>query len=394
MTQYKIYETYRTSTGELRYRGRIHAEGKRHSRSFSTLSDLKLWLGKMEKMKRDIRVGEESYLPTDFGAASRRWFTEHVDIYMAPSMRICNREIFAAQFMPPMGTRDMAEIKADEWETLLATLAIERKWAAATFNRRRALLMSFYNWCVDKEITPQNPLKRIRKRREAEKQPRFLNANELQMFLEVCEVAPHAICFYILANTGMRVSEALGLRWCDVDLGGGWIRIGRIFCKATGRIEERTKGGQTRMIGMNAALKELLLMERQRGYATDSQSLIVAMPGGKSPGLARLRSVFEKNLRGARLTHHGIHDLRHSFASVFMMSGGSLWDLKTILGHSTIDLTERYSHFSPQHLRQQSEQVSFGATKRAEVLPLHRSLKPVCDSLPNFAHDDFKIVNK
>jgi integrase len=208
-----------------------------------------------------------------------------------------------------MGARDITDIKPDEWEAHLATLARERQWAAATFNRRRALLMSFYNWCVDKEITPHNPIKRIRKRRETEKEPRFLTATELQMFLEVCEVAPHAICFYILANTGMRVSEALGLRWCDVDLSGGGIRIGRIFCKATGCIEERTKGGNVRMIGLNAALKELLLGERQRGYATDSQSLIVAMPSGKSPGHARIRNVFEKNLKEARLTHHGIHDL-------------------------------------------------------------------------------------
>ena len=70
-----------------------------------------------------------------------------------------------------------------------------------------------------------------------------------------------------------------------------------------------------------------------------------------------------------------------------MMSGGSLWDLKTILGHSTIDLTERYSHFSPTHLRQQAEQVSFGVLRSADVVAIHKKN-------PFLATDDFKVATK
>jgi len=58
-----------------------------------------------------------------------------------------------------------------------------------------------------------------------------------------------------------------------------------------------------------------------------------------------------------------------------MMSGGSIWDLKTILGHSTIDLTERYAHFSPNHLRQRAEQVSFGVSSNAEVVDFDKLSK-------------------
>ena len=137
-------------------------------------------------------------------------------------MRICNREIFAAQFIPAKGLRDLRDIKTDEWESYLSNLALDRNWAPATFNRRRALLMSFYNWCMEKGLVPDNPLKRVRKRREAQKEPRFLSSAQLQCFLEVCEASPYATCFYILANTGMRISEALGLRWCDVDLMWRW----------------------------------------------------------------------------------------------------------------------------------------------------------------------------
>ena len=45
------------------------------------------------------------------------------------------------------------------------------------------------------------------------------------------------------------------------------------------------------------------------------------------------------------------HDLRHTFASQFVMNGGSIFDLQKILGHTDIKMTMRYSHFSPEHLQ-------------------------------------------
>jgi len=45
------------------------------------------------------------------------------------------------------------------------------------------------------------------------------------------------------------------------------------------------------------------------------------------------------------------HVLRHTFASHFMMNGGNILVLQKILGHSTINMTMRYAHFAPDHLK-------------------------------------------
>lgn len=45
------------------------------------------------------------------------------------------------------------------------------------------------------------------------------------------------------------------------------------------------------------------------------------------------------------------HDLRHSFASNYMMNGGNVFDLQKILGHTDIKMTMRYAHFTPEHLQ-------------------------------------------
>ena len=58
-----------------------------------------------------------------------------------------------------------------------------------------------------------------------------------------------------------------------------------------------------------------------------------------------------RGIVGAPAPRRCAHDLRHSFASHYMMRGGSLYDLKEILGRSDIKMTARYSHLSPSHLR-------------------------------------------
>jgi integrase len=57
------------------------------------------------------------------------------------------------------------------------------------------------------------------------------------------------------------------------------------------------------------------------------------------------------------------HDLRHSFASQFVMANGNIFDLQKILGHTKIDMTMRYSHYSPEHLQKAIKIISFGMMK-------------------------------
>jgi site-specific recombinase XerD len=55
------------------------------------------------------------------------------------------------------------------------------------------------------------------------------------------------------------------------------------------------------------------------------------------------------------------HDLRHTFASHFMMNGGNIYDLQKILGHTSLEMTQRYAHLAPEHVVRASNVVSFGS---------------------------------
>ena len=55
-----------------------------------------------------------------------------------------------------------------------------------------------------------------------------------------------------------------------------------------------------------------------------------------------------------------IHDLRHSFASHFVMNGGSINDLQGMLGHSSPMMTQRYAHLAPGYLESKASVVQIG----------------------------------
>ena len=65
----------------------------------------------------------------------------------------------------------------------------------------------------------------------------------------------------------------------------------------------------------------------------------------------QIRTAFTTAMERAGLEGFRFHDLRHTFASHYMMRGGNLYELKDILGHSDIKMTIRYAHLSPHHLR-------------------------------------------
>ena len=64
------------------------------------------------------------------------------------------------------------------------------------------------------------------------------------------------------------------------------------------------------------------------------------------------------------------HSLRHTFASHYMMSGGNIYDLKKLMGHSDIETTERYAHLAPEHLREKARLVSFQSEQFGNVISI------------------------
>ncbi len=104
-----------------------------------------------------------------------------------------------------------------------------------------------------------------------------------------------------------------------------------------------SKNGQARHVPMDITVRELFCNYPRRSVT----SLIFA--GASGTRLTDIRVGFQNACARAGISDLHFHDLRHTFASQFMMAGGELYVLKEILGHKSINMTQRYSHLSPAY---------------------------------------------
>ena len=135
-------------------------------------------------------------------------------------------------------------------------------------------------------------------------------------------------------NTGIRRGEALALTWKNVNLKTGMLTV-------TGAT---AKSHHTRHIPLNNEARDTLKAWQNQ---TDANGFIFTANNGSQ--LGSVKKSWASILASAKITGFRWHDLRHHFASMLVMAGADLYVVKELLGHSTIAVTERYAHLTPEH---------------------------------------------
>ncbi|MEK6626508.1 MAG: site-specific integrase, partial [Bdellovibrionota bacterium] len=173
-------------------------------------------------------------------------------------------------------------------------------------------------------------------------------------------------------NTGMRRGEIAGLCWDKVSFHTGLIEIARL--RDRNGLGDRTKTFKSRrFIPMNAVARNHLLALKE----STRSNLVATDESGEAFDVNHVYRDLTRFLKLAEIKeHYRFHDLRHTFASHFMMNGGNIYDLQKILGHSSLEMTQRYAHLAPEHLIKASNVVSFGGKVVAQKLAL-QNLAPM-----------------
>lgn len=230
-----------------------------------------------------------------------------------------------------LGDDRIDEIGARQIERFISD-RLERGIGRSTLNRQRATLSRFFSWAIERGYHPgPNPVRQVKKFRESTGRTRYLSEDEYsKLFLAA---AAHLKPILLAAvHTGGRMGELLALRWQDVDLEGGFVTFRK----------ETTKNGRERFVPLSQDLAAHFRSRRR-----PPEGPVFAFRG---EGLKSVRTAFERARRKAGLTGLRFHDLRHTFASWYVQNGGDIKRLKDYLGHSSLSLTERYTHLSTKFL--------------------------------------------
>ena len=234
-------------------------------------------------------------------------------------------------WMRVFGNRSLGEITQAELQDLQARKRQTNK--PATVNRIMCRLRHMLNKAVEWELLDESPMRRLKFLRENNARLRYLSLEECERLIAGC-LAPHLKAIVTVAlHTGMRSGEIRNLNWRDLDFDSGFLII------------RDSKNGEARHVPMDSAVVELF---RNYPRAAGSEFVFTNAAGGR---LGWLQHGFRKALVRAGLTDLHFHDLRHTFASQWMMAGGELYALKDILGHKSISMTQRYAHLSPAYRR-------------------------------------------
>lgn len=325
------------------------------------------------KRRRELKkagIPSSALRTGDKGTTLLEWFRKwsagrHEESY--PANTLLNEEgYFRLHVNPFLGNRTLSSITSEEAEEFFKKLKIRK--SNVTHNRVRAMLHKMYEDARRKKLVDQNPISTIE--RLAEKKPLIANYlerdDDIRALILACdeENAPLGLAVRICLYAGLRSEEVLALQWGDLHFDTSIMIIKRVLEAKTNTIHlNRTKAGEFRE---TPALLPPELSEVLLPLKSDDKSSFVVTENGTHLTYGQLQKRFKKvvDKLGLRITLHG---LRHTFASHFIIRGGSLTHLKEAMGHSSISVTERYKHLPAGFYSNIAQSVSY--TKPAKKQP-------------------------
>lgn len=222
----------------------------------------------------------------------------------------------------------------------IASYFSECPYSAATKEMTKRILNMILTAAVDYNIISSSPMDRkikIMKSRK-EKRLRTFNKNEIELFLSRYKRGETELIVCILALTGMRVSESLGLKWSDIDFANMTIHV----CKQYGYIEKNRLGFKpvksrngNRNIPIPPRLAKILMHYRSNS---------VRYLDGRITHIEHVWVIdrYIKRVSGI----HSAHDFRHTYATNALSQGADIMTVAALLGDTVNTVINTYLHYT------------------------------------------------
>jgi integrase len=255
---------------------------------------------------------------------------------------ICNNHL-----IPALGSRRLDQIGVQDIEAFKAEKLTDG-YAPKTVNNFLAVLRKLLTVAVEWGKLEQAP--KIQWLKIPDPEFDFLSFEEAERLVAGAPDTWRTMIVVAL-RTGLRIGELLALRWDDVDLVAGRLVVRR---SASRGIIGTPKNGRSREVPLSdRALADLKGHRHLRG------ELVFCGETGRLLNRGECKWPLWRACRLAGLRRIGWHVLRHTFASHLAMRGVPLKAVQELLGHSTMEMTMRYAHLSPD-LRRDSVRLLDG----------------------------------
>ncbi len=274
------------------------------------------------------------------GSLFDEWCNRYAESRKTRSSVMTDIQIFRSHLEPEFGKAFLRDVTARQVESVMSVWK-RAGLAPKTINNILGLLKKVLTDAVRWGHLESNPIAWVKSFPLPARDFHFWTKEQAQKFLDhVHATAPdHALCFHIALHTGMRLGEIRGLLWSEIDFKRNHIVVRRVFCSKSNAVRETTKSNKIRYQPVTHSLR---CQFEQR--ARSAGSVIENFDWSHASKFVR-RYAIQCGLPPIRF-----HDLRHSYASILAMDGVSLYKVKSLMGHSSYAMTERYAHLAKETL--------------------------------------------
>ncbi|MDX1490813.1 MAG: tyrosine-type recombinase/integrase [Pseudohongiellaceae bacterium] len=356
-------ESRATSLGKgtyyLRYKG---ATGKTKHHRLGNTDNLSLNQARTQaQMARNSLLNgaaADESVHTEETLTLREFVEKHYLPYIKPRKRSYYDDELRlnARLLPAFGAQRMDTITRKQLVDFHMEIRNEG-YAPATCDHYIKLIRYIFNLAIQWDFLTANPAAKIALFNADNKVENLLSNEQFDQLLKVLHTHPNRQACQValfLLSTGARLNEALTATWEQIDLNEKVWRI-----PAT-----NSKSKKLRAIPLNSSALEVL-----RTIMPEELSGWVFTNPRTGTRLKTLHCAWDNIRKTANLPFLRIHDLRHSFASLMVNSGRSLYEVQHLLGHSTPQVTTRYAHLSAGTLLSASESASDRIRAAAPRLP-------------------------
>ena len=265
------------------------------------------------------------------------------------------------EYLAYIGDRQIAMDDPESVRSYLGHL-FRGGFARSTMARKISAVRSFCRYLVREGVLKTNPCDQISTPKSPKSNPRFLSLEEITALLDsaagdrIIDLRDMAI-WELFYSSGIRVSELAGLDTGDWDPEGRHIRV-------------RGKGSKTRIVPLGERAADRIhryLKESGRWPMTvDNSPVFLNRQGGRF-SVRGIQKRLEKRLRDCGLdTRISPHVIRHTFATHLLDSGADLRAIQEMLGHESLQTTQRYTHVTLERLLEVYDRSHPRADRKAE----------------------------
>ena len=355
-----------TAEGKPYYTARIRLKGyPAQTATFQRITDAKKWVTVTEAAIKEGRHFKTSEAKKHtLGDAIERYLVDIAPGKFKPH-ELEKRIPILNWWKSQIGYCTLADLSVKDFAACRDTLITHgnkgKPLAAATIKRHFLSISHVLKICqLEWHWFEQNPLKDAII--ELPKPPRgivrFLDDDELARLTIACKNSFNNLLYpaFILAvSTGMRQAETMNLYWSEPDAPPVHTAWGVVNLADKCIILHQTKNGNRRRIPLSGnALLELQKLGKVRRLDT---RLVFPSPTHPHKPI-ELKKAWTTALDKADVVNFRWHDLRHTAASYLAQDGATLIDIAAILGHSTLDMVQRYAHLSDSHISSAVERMN------------------------------------